>query len=394
MGSLPTPRSLAELGWTNATRHAGRSLTTIALVASAIFLLVVAGASRQGPASPAAPPSSGTGGFDFIGRTSLPVLHDLAAEEGREFYGLSPDELAGTVIVPLRVRAGDEASCLNLDRPERPRLLGVPVQRLAGRFRFADAMKAAADPWTLLAEDLGPDVVPAVVDAVSLQWTRHRALGDELELADSRGRPFRARIVAALDDSILQGDVLISAPAFERLFPDEAGHRAFLIDAPAERTTALGTRLARVLADEGLVLVPTHERLDLLHGVQNTYLAIFQALGGLGLVLGSAGLLALVLRSAIERRGELALLRALGFTRAELGWLFVGEQGGLAWLGILVGALAGMCVVLPRLDEDAAAALGPLAALLLAVGILGCVWAWIGARAALRGPLLGALSRE
>jgi hypothetical protein len=53
-----------------------------------------------------------------------------------------------------------------------------------------------------------------------------------------------------------------------------------------------------------------------------------------------------------------------------------------------------MCVVLPRLDEDAAAALGPLAALLLAVGILGCVWAWIGARAALRGPLLGALSRE
>jgi hypothetical protein len=34
LASEQHPRSLAELGWTNATRHAGRSLTTIALVAS------------------------------------------------------------------------------------------------------------------------------------------------------------------------------------------------------------------------------------------------------------------------------------------------------------------------------------------------------------------------
>ena len=44
--------------------------------------------------------------------------------------------------------------------------------------------------------------------------------------------------------------------------------------------------------------------------VENTYLATFQALGGLGLLLGALGLAVVLLRSVWERRGELALLRS------------------------------------------------------------------------------------
>ncbi|NOT30536.1 MAG: ABC transporter permease [Planctomycetes bacterium] len=326
------------------------------------------------------------------------MLHDLETAAGREFYGLAEEELAGVEVVPLRVRAGDEASCLNLDLPRSPRLLGVRPARLAGRFRFSQGPDALEQPWALLDTRLDPylgvEVVPAIVDATSLQWTLHKRLGDELELVDGRGRPFRVRFVAALADSVLQGDVLIAEARFEALFPDEAGQRAFLLDAPPERAAVLAERLARALADEGLTLVPTHERLDLLHGVQNTYLTIFQALGGLGLVLGSAGLLALVLRSAVERRGELALMRALGFSKAELRWLFLGEQAGLVWIGLVVGALAGLCVVLPSLDFGALHPLRTLALLLVAVGLSGTGWVWLGATAALRGPMLAALNRE
>jgi ABC-type antimicrobial peptide transport system permease subunit len=142
------------------------------------------------------------------------------------------------------------------------------------------------------------------------------------------------------------------------------------------------------------VLVPARERLDLLHGEQNTYLAIFQALGGLGLVLGSAGCLALVLRSAIERRGELALLQAVGFSRGELRLLFLGEQGGLVWAGLLAGALAGTLVVLPRLEPGSLDALRTLAGLLAAVAVAGVLWVWLGSLPALRGSALEALKRE
>jgi hypothetical protein len=390
----PRPRALGALGWANAARRPARSLTTAALVASAVFLLVVAGASRQGPAPRESAHDSGSGGFELLGRTSLPVLHDLRSPEGRESYGLAGEELEGVELLALRVRDGDEASCLNLDRPRSPRLLGARVSGLSGRFRFAAMLEPRADPWTLLEQDLGPELVPAVVDAVSLQWTLQRRLGDELELLDGRGRPFRARIVAALSDSILQGDVILAEGAFERLFPDEAGHRAFLLDVPRERVAALAGRLSRALADEGLSLVPTHERLDLLHGVQNTYLSIFQALGGLGLMLGSAGLLALVLRVAVERKGELALLAALGFSRQELRRLLLFEQGGLVGSGLAIGALAGLAVALPRAEASPRDALAAVAALLAAVGLCGTAWVWLGARLALRGAFSAELKRE
>ena len=54
-------------------------------------------------------------------------------------------------------------------------------------------------------------------------------------------------------------------------------------------------------------------RLETYHRVENTYLSTFQALGGLGLVLGVVGLVAIIARNMLERRRELALLGAAGF---------------------------------------------------------------------------------
>src|SRR5690606_32598631 len=87
--------------------------------------------------------SSGTGGFTFIGESSIPVVHNLNAQAGRDFFNLSEDELAGVSFVPLRVLEGDDASCLNLNRAQQPRVLGVNPQLLAGRdaFTFARTLK-------------------------------------------------------------------------------------------------------------------------------------------------------------------------------------------------------------------------------------------------------------
>ncbi len=389
------PRSLAGLGLANAARRPARSLTTAALVASAVFLLVVAGANRQGPTAAEGPRESGTGGFALVGRSSVPVLADLNEERGREAFGLTAADLEGVAVLPMRVHEGDEASCFNLDRPRSPRLLGVAPPRLSGRFAFAATEREVRDPWTLLDEDLGAEVVPAIVDATSLQWTLHQSLGDELELRDERGRVLRARIAATLADSILQGDLVIAERRFEGLFPSESGYRAFLVDAPAGRAPAVSALLARALADVGLSLSPAHVRLDLLHGVQNTYLAIFQVLAGLGLLLGSAGLFALVLRHALERRGELALARAVGFTRGHLRLAFLGENGALVLAGLAIGALAGMLALVPSparassLDE-----LRTPAILLGAVAASGCLWIWLATLPALRGSPAQILREE
>ena len=67
-------------------------------------------------------------------------------------------------------------------------------------------------------------------------------------------------------------------------------------------------------------MTATAERLAAYLSVENTYLTTFQALGGLGLVLGSLGMAVVLLRAIWERRAELALLRALGYRRSTIGW--------------------------------------------------------------------------
>src|SRR5439155_5017049 len=89
------------------------------------------------------------------------------------------------------------------------------------------------------------------------------------------------------------------------------------------------------------------ERLAAFNAVQNTYLNTFQVLGGLGLLLGSAGLAVVVLRNVLERRGELALLRAVGFRRRALQWLVLSEHAGLLWIGLGVGLNAAVIAILP-----------------------------------------------
>ena len=73
--------------------------------------------------------SSGTGGFAFIGQSALPIVQDLNSKAGRDFFALDEKSLQGVEVVPFRVHDGDDASCLNLNRAQTPRLLGVDRRR-------------------------------------------------------------------------------------------------------------------------------------------------------------------------------------------------------------------------------------------------------------------------
>ncbi|MEO1999253.1 MAG: hypothetical protein ABGZ17_28745, partial [Planctomycetaceae bacterium] len=67
--------------------------------------------------------------------------HDLNTSEGRTQLGLDPQVLGETRWVPLRVHDGDDASCLNLNRAQTPRLLGVDANQLSDRAQFLDLLR-------------------------------------------------------------------------------------------------------------------------------------------------------------------------------------------------------------------------------------------------------------
>jgi ABC-type antimicrobial peptide transport system permease subunit len=201
--------------------------------------------------------------------------------------------------------------------------------------------------------------------------------------------------VGALANSVLQGNLIIGEAEFVKRFPDESGYRMFLFDTPSNHAAEISSLLTRALQDVGLELTPAAQRLNMFNAVQNTYLNTFQILGGLGLLLGSAGLGVVVLRNLQERRGELALLLAVGFRKRTLHWLVLSEHGALLGLGLSVGIFAAVIAILPALlAPGSVIPYGSLAATLLAVLLNGLIWTWVATCFALRGRLLTALRNE
>jgi putative ABC transport system permease protein len=251
-------------------------------------------------------------------------------------------------------------------------VVGVPARRLAelGAFRPKASGTVGVEGWNLLArKDDG--AVPAFVDENTLLWALKRKVGDELEYADEAGRTFRVRIVGTITDSIFQGYLLIDEAALLARFPSHPGYSVFLADAARPDSLAiLLPRLQAAAGDLGGKVETTRDVLAGFHRIENTYLAIFNVLGSLGVVLGSLGLAVVLARNLRERRGEFATLAAVGIPDAVLARMVRAEYGALVVRGIAIGALAAVVAVGPNLAGLPAAPTLLLVAGLLA-GIVG-----------------------
>ncbi len=396
-GFLAPLTSIGELGWSNARRRRGRSVAVAAMIACGSFLVVAVGANRHDPAEGTGRRDSGTGGFALVGVCAQPLAMDLADANARRAAGLESPALAGLGVVPLRVRDGDDASCLNLAHPARPRILGVEAAALESRGAFAFGGWGGGTKWGRLNDDLGPGVIPAIADAATAEWSLGLAVGDELAMADERGLPVRLRLVATLEGSILQGGLIIAERQFLDHFPSSGGWRMLLLDLPAGAPAGAAAEFCRrpFLREAGLELTPATARLAELQSVENAYLSIFAALGGLGVVLGCAGLGIVVMRNVLQRRRELAMLRAVGFSRRQLQWMILCEHWGLLLCGLAAGAACAAVAVLPALlSPGAAAPLVELAVALAAMAASGVLCTYLAARWALRGRLMDALREE
>lgn len=386
-------RSLGELGTRNTTRRRGRSLATIAVLASGVFMVVAVDSFRHPAPREGDTSDPGTGGFALVGESALPIYEDLNSAKGRDAYGLSEDTMRDVKVVPLRVRDGDEASCLNLNLATQPRVLGVRPDDLSERkaFQFGGGKNA----WNVLTTKVDPGEIPGIADANTLEYSMKKKVGEAVEYQDEQGRTLKVRIVGALVGSILQGNVIISEEDFVKHFPGSGGYRYFLIDCPPAKVDTVRAELSRALTDRGLELTTTARRLGEFQAVENTYLAIFQALGGLGLLLGSAGLAVVVARNVLERRREFGLLAAVGFRPRQLRQLVFVEHRWLIVAALLIGTVSALVGVWPNLAQKAGGFPIREMAMLLTGLALGCVfWTWLATRIALRDSGVEALRAE
>jgi hypothetical protein len=373
-----------------AQRHPARSLLTVSLIALASFLLVTVAAMRRGPPQDADVKNSGTGGYRLIVQADIPLLADLNTRQGRERLGMR--EPAAPVwsnarFTSLRRWAGQDASCLNLTRPDSPTILAVGSDLIRqNRFRFAAATEKVDNPWTLLERPgADPDEVPVIADDETARYILKLALGGTLPITDQNGRSRRLRLVATLAGSMLQSELLMSEANFRPLFPFQSGAGVVLVEVDANHAAEIRRRLSQELDSFAVTVESTSDRLAAYRQVANTYLSTFLTLGSLGLLLGTVGLAVVLLRSLVERRSELALLSAVGFPPARRLGLVLGENVSLLIVGLLAGTACALVGVLPAVVSAGrtirlSGLLAALAAVLLSgLLVLTCA-AWLGGR--------------
>ena len=199
--------------------------------------------------------------------------------EGQTLYDLNRSLLKRAKLVPLRVRDGDDASCLNLNKAIRPRLYGVKVSSSKGAFPLLGKLD--------LFEESENGVIPALVDQNTMMWALKKGVGDRMQFLDGQGQPFEVELRAVVKGSILQGALYLDESFFLERFPQQGGYRFFFLEGGEEVSEQAARELESKLSNYGLDFRPTSDDWKL-NRVENTYLR-FSGLGRLGSSSGDRG---------------------------------------------------------------------------------------------------------
>lgn len=361
----------------NAARQPGRSRTCIQTVSLACCIIVAVGVNRHD-----APPETE---YAFVAESALPVHHSLNTSDGRFELGFSEKDselLTASEIIPFRVLPGEDVSCLNLYQPQKPQILGA-----------SDAMLEVL-PWKRLRlVNLEEGKVPAIGDDNSLRWILHHDPDEDFVIQDEYGKSLSLDL-ETVTNSMFQSQLIISESNFTKYFPSQSGYQFFLIKTPPELREETGQILEKTLGDYGFDLTSASARLASYRSVENTYISTFQSLGGLGVLLGTLGLALVLFRNIIERRGELATLRAFGFRRQLLSRMLFLESCFLLTTGMLIGIVAALVAVLASQGHLPTFPWLSLTITLLFIFGFGIIANAVAVAVALRSPLLATLKSE
>ncbi len=391
-----------QLALKNVQRNKTQSIAVISLLAIGTFTLILTGAYRKTFYGSENLRNSGTGGYLLWANTTSIIPYNLNSRDGKSHLNTTTEnDLDSVRFLQFQSLEGDDASCLNLNQPQRPKILAVNTREFdsCGAFSFAKLLKQVPEehPWKELDKTYDNNVFSAFADQTVIQYGLKKSIGDTLVYLNEMGNPFKLILAGGLNNSIFQGNILISDQVFREQFPSTGGSKIMLIDAPSHKQELVTKILEQSLIDYGMDVTSTSQRLATFNSVTNTYLSVFMALSGLGFLIGTMGLGIVLLRNIVERKHELALLTALGFNRKQLFRLVYMENFMLLATGMFIGILAALVGILPSLLSPSFSIQGGFLMMLIGlIFISGALWIYFPLRIALKRPtgIVSSLKRQ
>ncbi len=216
------------------------------------------------------------------------------------------------------------------------------------RFNFtatADGLSEAG-VWQELATNASVAVVDGQFAASGFAFgPGHPTLGPGATVAvtnPATGGRTRVTVIGVLSESFVSGIWVNPRVASSLGYANES---AFFLTVAASRSAVTAAQLAKAaFFPYGLILVDFAQVLATSIQTTEGFIGLLEIFVALGLAVGIAAMGIVALRAVAERRGEVGMLRAAGFTRGMVLRAFLLEYSYVALLGIGIGT--GLAILL------------------------------------------------
>ncbi len=378
--------------------HPSQAIAPVLFLAAGLFAVIITGANRMSINDNMLKPSGGTGGYLLWGESSVPIKGSLTSPAGRREFGLDDAGMEELTLIQARKTAGNDASCLNLNHITSPPLLGLDPSEFIhkGSFSFAVTMKGIREenPWETLKYPSVNGTIYGIADQTVMQYGLKVKAGDTLKIRTESGQVLNVVLSAGLKSSVFQGYVLIGIENFNKYFPSVAGSQVFMADGKPEMKNEYLNILVDRLAEYGVYFEPAEERLASFFVVTNTYLSVFTILGGIGMILGVAGIGLILIRNFNNRRRDLGLLLAEGFSIKSIRKLLFNEHLLILNAGIITGMVSAIVATRPSLENIGGLPVKMILIMILLIFATGISALLISVRSVKSESLMSRIRRE
>lgn len=266
-----------------------------------------------------------SGGFDVYAQSTIPI--DGFTSDGSAVVGL----FSGRYELGYEVAGSEEI------RYPVP-LYGVDERMAeASNFRFVQKPShlTEAEVWRRLATSSDQILLDSGTNPGNARP------GDDLMLNTDKG-PRKMKVLGVVDEFWMSA-LFVSKQTFAELYPTRASETTWLVKAGSEqRVEELVRSIEQRYTGVGLDARSVREIFEVEAASQRTFVGLFQVLLKLGLVIGISGLAISAVRTVLERRHAVGVMRAIGFRRWMVGASLVLESLLVATLGCAIGLAAGL----------------------------------------------------
>lgn len=268
----------------------------------------------------------------------------------------------------LYLRAGRAQSSAYLDEALQTRIAAVPG---VGRVNFnrRDTLRLAAGqaPVAVIARPLSADghelplvgmnsltsaigSEPAIWISEAMQDIYGWQTGQRVILPLA-GQPVSLRVAGIWRDYSRQtGAVMIDLSVYRRLTGDGLADDAAIFLEPGASATTVADALSAMAGLGQLEIARPGEIRAISLRIFDRTFAVTYLLDAVAVVIGLAGVAASFAALAAARRREFGMLRHLGVSRRQIGWMLVQEGALVAGVGVLGGLLAGGAIGLVLIE--------------------------------------------